>query len=123
MIHEYLLSDNSTILLCREHGELASERIVSDNGREQGGKWKCAVCTIHRRLTGNLAEPVSVIVCGWGDNYVVTRYPVTETASGKSVSVTYCTCPRWRFQRKPAWERWCKHCDEAAERLPAPNLI
>ena len=32
-------------------------------------------------------------------------YAVTTSPSG----VVSCSCPRWRFQRKPAASRWCKH--------------
>jgi predicted nucleic acid-binding Zn finger protein len=31
--------------------------------------------------------------------------------------VLYCSCPAWRFQRKPAAERSCKHMRAVAQLL------
>jgi len=100
MIHLYTLDDGSQMLLCGEHRKLVKDQIANDDGREQGGKWRCRVCSIHRRLTGGLLEPVSAIV----GSYIVTRYPT---------GVIYCTCPSWRFKRVPVAERTCKHIPEA----------
>lgn len=88
------LDDGSTVVLCPQHRKLIQAEPV---GVEQGGKWKCRVCTVNRRLGGGRENPTSQFV----GNYVVTVYPD---------GVWFCDCLAWRFQKgvAPA-QRLCKH--------------
>lgn len=96
MLHNYTI-DGRTVTLCPAHASLAGE--AEDQGKTNGGKWKCQVCTAARRFEGGLENPESTIING----YVVTRYPD---------EVTMCECPSWKFMRKPPKERICKHIEE-----------
>lgn len=97
MIHSYMLTNGTTMVLCGEHKALAKDRIVTDLGRQTGAKWKCRVCTIHRRLIGEATDPLTALV----GNHVITKYPT---------GVVRCDCMAWQFQKEiaPA-ARSCKH--------------
>jgi predicted nucleic acid-binding Zn finger protein len=41
------------------------------------------------------------------------EYTVKQGRDG----VVYCSCPAWKFQRKPAAQRTCKHVRRVADQL------
>jgi len=98
------LDDGNTMVLCPEHRRIVKDHVVSDEGVEQGGKWKCRVCTITRRLAHEPADAVTKRI----GTHIVIRYPAGNL---------YCDCMAWRFQKRPAEQRTCQHT-ELFERYP-----
>ena len=92
------LDDGNTMALCPEHRKTVAEHIVSEVGREQGGAWKCRVCTITRRLAHEPADAVTIYI----DGHMVTKFPAGNF---------YCDCASWKFQRAPAAQRTCRHTE------------
>jgi hypothetical protein len=53
LLHNYSLDDGGSVTLCREHSSILGDRIVSKDEPVSGGKWKCTVCTVNRKLGGD----------------------------------------------------------------------
>lgn len=68
-----------------------------------------AARTIRQKVSLPTSKPM-LLASVPSDSDPSRTYDVRKGRDGN----VYCTCPAWRFQRKPVAERTCKHIDRLA---------